>query len=320
MAGAATPSTTDQQLCPLMLGGFVNNSVVDLLSWSSWSALRQSWYGTVVPALPGLYRIRRVGHGDLDYIGQTGMGGMTLRKRLGMLRGVYADEMPYRDPHTAGPALWALRHSTGCDFEVAATPVAGTTPWRKGLEAVAIGLYRQERGASPTVEFGRMPVGYRMSSGNSARIVATGKRAKGGPMADSQASSTPSIPPVGPLSGEPCGPTWCGHRWSAWGPVEESGHLLDRHASGLYRIRATGHPSLLYIGQGKVQARLRAHQQKVADGGNRQGRIFGDADRLDCSWVLGEAWLPPQLLELETDLIAAYVLNTETIPAAQFLG
>src|ERR1043166_8492915 len=30
---------------------------------------------------------------------------MTLRARLGMLRGIYGPVMPYRDPHTAGPAL-----------------------------------------------------------------------------------------------------------------------------------------------------------------------------------------------------------------------
>jgi hypothetical protein len=53
----------------------------------------------------------------LDYLGQTGAGSMNLRKRLGMLKGVYCPEMPYRAPHTAGPALWALLHATGTPFE-----------------------------------------------------------------------------------------------------------------------------------------------------------------------------------------------------------
>ena len=52
----------------------------------------------------GLYRIRRAGRDDLDYIGQTGL---RLRDRLAMLRGIYRDKMPYRDPHTVAPALWA---------------------------------------------------------------------------------------------------------------------------------------------------------------------------------------------------------------------
>jgi hypothetical protein len=66
------------------------------------------------------------------------MGMMTLRKRLGMLRGVYGKLMHYRDPHTAGLALWALHHQTGVRFEVSAVPVEGSPPWRKGLEALAI--------------------------------------------------------------------------------------------------------------------------------------------------------------------------------------
>jgi hypothetical protein len=74
-----------------------------------------------------------------------------------MLGGVNGELMPYRDPHTAGPRLWALFHQTGEDFEVPVVPFEGSTPWRKGLEVLAIALYRQEHARSPTVEFGSMP-------------------------------------------------------------------------------------------------------------------------------------------------------------------
>jgi hypothetical protein len=117
----------------------------DLLRWGAWRPLAGASRDPEIPHLPGLYRIRRVGRDDLDNIGQTGMGMMMLRKRLGMLRGVSGKLMPYRDPHTAGPALWALYHQSGVDFEVCAVPVEGSTPWRKGLEALAIALYRQEQ-------------------------------------------------------------------------------------------------------------------------------------------------------------------------------
>jgi hypothetical protein len=50
---------------------------------------------------------------SLDYIGQTGV---SLRRRLGMLKG--GMEMPYRDPHTAGPGLWALRQIHDCQVDV----------------------------------------------------------------------------------------------------------------------------------------------------------------------------------------------------------
>jgi hypothetical protein len=62
----------------------------DLLRWGAWRPLAAASRDPEIPHRPGLYRIRRIGRDDFDYIGQTGMGTMTLRKRLGMLRGVRA--------------------------------------------------------------------------------------------------------------------------------------------------------------------------------------------------------------------------------------
>jgi len=67
-----------------------------------WLPLEVSWRIGLVPYQPGLYRIRGAGSPKLDYIGK---GTMTLHKRLAMLRVVYERDMPYRDPHTAAPAL-----------------------------------------------------------------------------------------------------------------------------------------------------------------------------------------------------------------------
>src|SRR5687768_5831166 len=91
------------------------------VDWSPWHALEGCWRGVLIPEQPGLYRIRRIGRDDVDYIGQTGLG---LRKRLGMLRGVYGTKMPYRDPHTAAPALWALRCELECSFEVSVAVIS----------------------------------------------------------------------------------------------------------------------------------------------------------------------------------------------------
>src|SRR5262249_46378159 len=148
-----------------------------LLIWSDWYALEGCWRQDVIPRQAGLYQIRRAGLDGVDYIGQTGLG---LRRRLAMLKGVYAAAMPYRDPHTAAPALWACRDDLGCDFEVSVCPVDGDTLWRKGLEALAIALYRRETGRSPAWDFGRMPRGYQISSGNNAKLVAAERRSRGG--------------------------------------------------------------------------------------------------------------------------------------------
>lgn len=115
--------------------------------------------------------------------------------------------MPYRDPHTAAPALWALRHRDGCDFEVAAIQVPGTAPQRKALEATAVTFYRMDSGRSPAASFGRMPARYKISSGNNARLAAAGRRHRGGP--DPAAPAGAVSAPVNGLPGaDPASADW----------------------------------------------------------------------------------------------------------------
>lgn len=290
------------------------------LTWSDYQPLLGCWKGDGIPAEPGLYRIRRRGRKDIDYVGQTGAGTMTLRRRLAMLKGIYGEPMPYNDPHTAGPALWALRQARGSEFEVAVVTVSGSTQWRKGLEALAISLYRQEHGKSPTVNFGRMPHGYRKSSGNNSKLVKAGKRFRGGPTTEQDDRHLPGIAPVAPLAGDAQALDWCGHDWSKWCAATIAKREIGITHSGLYRIRASGQTSLLYVGQGKVGARIDAHLKKIAKPNHEQGKIFGRADRLEVSWVLNDDWYDHQRLELENDLIAAHLLAVGEVPCAQFCG
>lgn len=308
---------------------FQNASAVienQLIVWSGWQPLEGCWRGARVPRLPGLYRIRCTAHDrandTLSYIGQTGDGRMTLMHRLGMLRGVYGDEMPYRDPHTAAPALWAMRHKDRCDFEVSTSVIEDSTPWRKGVEAIAIALYRQQHGRSPAANFGRMPTGYRMSSSNNARLVASGKRLRGGTAVELDASHAPSLVPSGTLAGDVAADVWCGLRWSQWRALTSALNHFRSHArvAGVYRLRRSGFAQLLYIGQGWVLARLASHCRKTLDARSLQGHVFGTASQLECSWVLNDSWLAHQRLEVENDLIAAHVLRTGLVPPAQFIG
>lgn len=290
------------------------------LEWVDWLPLVRAGWDARVPRRPGLYRIRRVGFDGLDYIDQTGAGGTTLQRRLGMLEGVYGAEMPYADPHTAGPALWALRHETRCEFEVSVAVVEGTPSRRLGLEALAIALYRHERGRSPTLSFGRMPAGYRKSTGNNARLVAAGLRRRGGPDVTLRDGGDTSIPPVGPLTGDAGGSAWCGHAWSAWIALGSAGRAVGGEASGLYRIRAQGEEGLRYVGQGAIAGRLAKHLATASAGDSRQAEAFGPVEQLECSWVANAGWTARQRLELENDLIGAHVLTVGSAPPAQFLG
>jgi hypothetical protein len=124
---------------------------------------------------------------------------------------------------------------------------------------VAISLYRQENQRSPAGNFGRMLLGYQMSSSNDAKLASTGKWFRGGPTTEQDASHLPGIPPVGPLEGDPDSQDWCGHAWSEWMAVGEALSILPPEAIGLYRLRVSGQAELLYIGQGLVRARLLAH-------------------------------------------------------------
>jgi hypothetical protein len=290
------------------------------LAWSPWVPHHRCWRGSIIPDVPGVYRIRRVGLACLDYIGQTGMGGMTLRKRLGMQRGVYAAEMPYIDPHTAAPALWALRQTAGVEYEVSVLPVPGTVRWRKGVEALAVALHRQEFGRSPTVNFGRIPAGFRKSSGNNRRLADSNRRYRGSVCDTDEPHHVPGIPPVGALTGNPADVGWGGHTWSVWLPLHPSTALPPPTATGLYRIRDAAGEGLPYVGEGLVAARLIAHWRKTLRPGDPQGAVFGSAGRLECTWVLNQGWLPHQRLELECDLIGAHLMSTAVVPPAQFIA
>lgn len=285
------------------------------LLWKPWVPFTMAVQGKHSPDAAGLYRIRRIGAEPQDYLGQTGSGAMTLRKRLAMLREVYAAEMPYRDPHTAAPGLWALRNRD-YNFEVSCALTLGDTPWRKGLECVEIARHRERYGVSPSLNFGRMPVGYRMSSGNNQQLVASGKRFRGGPTPDAQQSHLPGVPPAGWIGGVPTALNWCGHTWSDWVPAEEVPRDLR---FGLYRIRGGFMDSLAYIGEGAISARIFAHLAKTHRVDLEQGRIFADHHPLFVSWVEG-MWEHHQRLELENDLIAAHMLEVGAPPVAQFRG
>jgi hypothetical protein len=287
--------------------------MLQFLTWSPWRALNVSWTDPLLTS-PGLYRVRRVRRDDLDYIGQTSL---PLRQRLRMLRGLYAVEMPYRDPHTVAPALWAQRQIGGEEYEASVCPLDVDGRRRKGLECVAIALYRQEHRRSPTFNFGRMPPGYRMSSGNNNKLVSSGRRFRGGPADAEDASHLPSICPTAPLDQDGCGERWCGYHWSPWQPQTEPMHAPQQ--PGLYRIRGRDN-RIVYIGQGLVRSRLVAHWQSANAAMNPHGQALAAAQPLTCSWVTNADWRNHQRLELENDLIAAWVLTHGTAPSAQFFG
>lgn len=276
-------------------------ALCDESMWTPWQPLEKCWLGRCLPPDPGLYRIQLVNGEDarMAYIGQSGR---SLKDRLSGLRGIYEEHMPYKAPHTVGPALWAWRQKRPLShFEVAVAPIPDLpTVMRLGLECLALAWYRQQNQQSPLCQFGRMPAGYTPSSGNDACLVAAGKRVRGGPTTQELECHRPGIAPTGPLIGDPHARDWCGHQWSPWLPLRT---LRPAGEDGLYRLRIPDLDSLVFLGRGKLADRLKQ---------------FPLEEQVECSWVSNSQWYAHQRLELVTDLIGAHVLTTTTIPLWQF--
>ena len=76
------------------------------LSWTNWAAFDGGEFKSL-PTTSGIYRVRIFDQNRLAYTGETGL---KLRERLSDLRRkTLARKMPFNDPDTVTPSLWALR-------------------------------------------------------------------------------------------------------------------------------------------------------------------------------------------------------------------
>lgn len=270
-------------------------------SWSEWYSLDPDEL-TSAPDRPGLYRVRHQKLDGLSYIGESG----DVKRRMRTLaRGVHNDKMPYRDPHTAAPCLWAIRDKFGDNFEIAYTvpDVAHNEQQRKGLEAAYIATYRLEMSESPPANFGRIISGYRQSTYRSG-----GTR---GGLIDDTENEPNSKPGLEPRPWEHwhrvTDEKWMGSEWS------DSHRLSERLDAdppdlGLYRIWFPDQsPPLVYIGMSSnISRRLYKHEKTY--GGDA---LFAYAGRPDLEYA-------HQRGEAETDLIGAHYIAHGHPPQAQF--
>ena len=280
------------------------------LNWSPWFSLHEIGRNREVAVRPGLYRIRAVETGRILYVGQTGR---SLRARLGSLRGIYGELMPYNDPHTVGPALWAHRIDTGETFEASFVVLEVDKADRMGREALEITKRRIIDGTSPAYTFGRMPYGWIKSSGNNRRLAEAGKRFRGRRMTNHElaaAGPDPSVPPPATLDGDVRAADWLGLAWR-----EAVTEPPGRDDVGVYRIgwsERGGNRALDYIGQGLIATRCKSHAKSWA-----LDLAAENGSDLACAWV-GLSLGPHQLLEVENDLIAGHVHVFARPPSAQF--
>lgn len=274
------------------------------LSWSNWQPLEPAVGALAeITTDAGLYRVRHPAFDRLVYVGETGRS--TRGRVRALARGVYAEEMPYRDPHTAAPTLWAIRDEYGPELEFSwvAPARAADKQSRKGLEMALIAIHRRECGISPVGNFGRIIPGYEQSSYSRDGI-------RGGPLLESETEPN-AIPGTDALSWhqyeEPLSDDWMGLSWSTSIRLEDV-HGNVPQASGVYRIwdQATGTP-LEYIGEStNLKNRIYRHRRE------RDGTLhlsFATLSRADARH---------KLLEIESELVGAHWLACEAPPRDQF--
>jgi hypothetical protein len=276
------------------------------LNWSEWITLHpDNDRLTDVTTDEGLYRVHHTERDGLTYIGETGR---SLRGRIRALaRGTHANEMPYRDPHTAAPTLWAIRdlHGTGFRVSYTAPERAEDKQHRKGLEDSLIAVYRREHDESPTANFGRIINGYKQSNFSYNDNPFHGSKLSDD---ETEPNNEPGRPPLSWTNSEDVlSPNWMGLNWS------EPFHLRDRlEASppdvGVYRIWYEDEaPPLAYIGESSNLSR-RFYSHEGTFGGNAL-TSFAEPSDIESAHKRDE---------VETDLIGAHYLSLERSPTEQY--
>jgi len=268
------------------------------LTWSAWVSFRtQHDAFSTLPTNPGVYRVRPVGHNQLIYIGQTGRS-LRERVRTLCLRTLDA-KMPYNDPHTAAPNLWAWRDAEGWDYEASVAEADVADADRQGMECLPLWQYRLEAGESTLANHGRFHPHYSKSGSR-----ASGRR--GGRLLPGKVnpSGGPSLPPL-LQKGQPMGGDWMGLTWSGWAFLASNGCSAAPPSPGVYRIAQ--HDDVVYVGEsGDLRGRLQTH-----------ARSWDPAAEFS-SVATPQAGEVHQRHELENDLIGGFFAERGRSPLRQF--
>lgn len=276
---------------------------LDYLVWSEWLPLNGGVevYKSVPAKQSGLYRIRAVGKKGLIYIGQTGR---CLRERLRALRsGVYAQEMPYNDPHTAAPNLWVWLKEEGYEYEFSFLVSDLDTPQRQGLEDFFLWSHRKEFGFSTLCNYGRFHKQWiKPTNKKQGR---KGERFSGGRFNSSGLTSSDVLKHIGKSNDV----SWMGLDWSEPSLLNTVSVNMLGNAPAVYRIMDSLSREVIYIGETKeLQSRLKSHAKKLWKG---EKTLFSFAQDID----LSQAHLRH---EIEVDLIGAYFEENQRVPCFQY--
>jgi predicted GIY-YIG superfamily endonuclease len=266
------------------------------LTWTPWINLKaNSSERNNIEKKQGVYRVRAKNNPTLIYLGQT----TNLKTRTSSLAtNTYSVTMPWNDPHTAAPNLWAWRQDKKWDYEVSVSPTELSTQNREALECYLLWKYRLERGESTLCNHGRFHPDYIKPSNR-------GEGKPGYKISDNVARN-----PNGGASQSPLkedfdflSVDWMVLDWSQFSTTESSS---IPNLAGLYRIKDPSNEALNYIGETKnLRNRITQHQTRFG------GKFIS-------YYILPEKMMHFQRLELENDLIGCYYAIKNNAPINQF--
>lgn len=121
--------------------------------------------------------------------------------------------MPYNDPHTAAPNLWAWKQERNWLYECSAAATDFSRKERLAIECYLLWQYRLEKGESTLCNFGRFHPDYTKSRNRTSGI--RGRKLL--EHEDRNPAGGTSHPPL-TLCGNPYEEHWMGLEWSAIEP------------------------------------------------------------------------------------------------------
>jgi len=263
--------------------------------WTDWIPLRSTQKKRkIIPTSQGIYRVRAERYSGLVYLGQTN----NLKRRTASLaRHLDNEAMPYNDPHTAAPNLWAWRKEKGWSYEVSVTETDHSRQTREAYECYLLWQYRLESGQSTLCNHGRFHKDYIKSGPRSSND--RGRKLRENE--DRNPSGGPSVSPLHSLN-KPMSHSWMGLEWS---PIK-SLTIRDNvpNYSGLYKI--FNEKNVVYIGETEfLFNRLGSHNRRFQE----HTYSFSPLDPIILSY---------QRHELENDLIGNYYQIFKIAPDRQF--
>jgi hypothetical protein len=210
--------------------------------------------------------------------------------------------MPFNDPHTAAPNLWAWSKTDSFQYEFSFTEFDKDDRLRITQESILLWLYRKEKGESTYCNFGRFNPYYTKSKNRSTGYIGRKLPNK------FEQSFNPSHKSLNEI-GNPKNQKWMGLNWTPLIGLNYLKKLEIPNSPGVYKIFNSGQ-NLIYIGQSKKMSNRLSYQL----------RKFNpiEPNLLFSYRIFNKDILDFQLKEIENDLIGSFSLKIGNPPKYQF--